>query len=424
MKRLRSEEGIMLVEVLVTAVLVVIVALGMFSAFDGASATSGTLKAQAVAAGVAQEEQERLRSLKLTDLSNYRRDDEPILRANVNYLVDSRAEWINTESGTADCAAADTAFDLLKITSTVTWPDIGTKAPVRSVSLVAPPVGAFGTDQGSLAVHVRNRTGSTGVANLPVTLTGPRGYTDSTNDIGCVVWGYLPAGSGYNVAFSRPGWVDFQGNQNVSKAVGVTGEATNTVAFDYDEGGGAVVSVETRRLGSATPLTHPQATSVLFSHPSLAAPGTRAFTSATPVASFATGKVGFPFTSPYGVFTGDCLANRPATGLPTVAITPGGSATVTVQNPSLDPRIRRGATDQTGATIKFTSACGTVYTRGPTISDGRLATTQLGLPFGDYTVCASVGGRKLTQTGRANTAVAGTQWDMDLDGSGSTTGTC
>ena len=62
----------------------------------------------------------------------------------------------------------------MRITSTTTSQLINTPiAPIKMSSLVAPPVGAFGANQGTLGVQVNDRDGA-GVEGMNVTITGPR----------------------------------------------------------------------------------------------------------------------------------------------------------------------------------------------------------------------------------------------------------
>ena len=63
-------------------------------------------------------------------------------------------------------------------------------------SLVAPRVGSFGANQGTLAVQLKNELDAP-VANMPVNITGPVNQVDATNALGCAVFGHIAAGD-YN----------------------------------------------------------------------------------------------------------------------------------------------------------------------------------------------------------------------------------
>ena len=61
-RTLRSESGFALIEVIVAAAVLAIVALAVLSGIDAASSTSAREKARAVAASLAEQDQERMRS--------------------------------------------------------------------------------------------------------------------------------------------------------------------------------------------------------------------------------------------------------------------------------------------------------------------------------------------------------------------------
>ena len=62
-RTLRSESGFALIEVIVAAAVLAIVALAVLSGIDAASSTSAREKARAVAASLAEQDQERLRAM-------------------------------------------------------------------------------------------------------------------------------------------------------------------------------------------------------------------------------------------------------------------------------------------------------------------------------------------------------------------------
>src|ERR1700730_11019685 len=104
----QQESGMAIIELVVSAALLVVVVVGMFSAFDQASATSGSIKSRATGAGVAQQDQERLRAFKAVDLSNFRQTRTQTV-SGVAYTVVSRADWVSDGTGTTSCATNGTA---------------------------------------------------------------------------------------------------------------------------------------------------------------------------------------------------------------------------------------------------------------------------------------------------------------------------
>ena len=187
-----------------SALVVALAAVGTFAALDSATATSGRNKARSVAASLAQADQERLRALSPSALNSLAPTSNKTVDRRV-FTIASSAEWIADRSGTPSCSSADGKTDYVKITSTVTWPGMGGIAPVEAHSLKAVPKGAFRPNQGSIAVQVFDRNGS-GVAGVPVTITGPGSFSGTTNSLGCVIIDQAPVGT-YTVAASKTGYV-------------------------------------------------------------------------------------------------------------------------------------------------------------------------------------------------------------------------
>jgi Tfp pilus assembly protein PilV len=411
--RQRGEEGSALIEVLVTAVLGVMLAVGVMTGLDAASATSGTSKARATAADIAQEDQERLRSLDVTELSN-RREKTTRTVAGIPYDVRSEGHWVSDKSGTESCTSDDASGDYLKISSIVTWRDMRRVPPVRAESFVAPPRGSFGPDEGSIAVQLRNRDGGADrVQGIGVSLSGRKSISDPTNSIGCTFWGYLPEGNGYEVAFSAAGYVDRQGAQLVRVPASVTGESVTTMPFDYDRAGTVSVSFDTLRNGAAQAA---QAEFASLSNSGLDAPFFRVLGSGSSSAAIGATSV-FPFAAPYGVYSGDCSSADPrkyGQAVAQVNVQPGGNHKVTVREPALNLRVRSGGSNVAGARVRVrhTGAGCSSPPDFATNSSGRLA--EPGLPYGVYDVCAEVGGRSVTVRGVSNTNPAGTS-TVNLD---------
>jgi Tfp pilus assembly protein PilV len=393
--RLRlAEDGSLLIEVMVTSLVMTIVSLGAFSALDGANATSGTDRARAIAAGVAQQDQERMRSFRAVDLSNYR-DTYVQNVAGVAYTVSSRADWVTDASGSASCTSSDASADYLRITSAVSWPRRGAARPLVVTSLMATPNGSFNTNQGSLAVQVRDPAGNP-ISGVNVALAGPQGFTDATNAQGCVLWGFLPAGN-YAASLSS-GCVDRQGVSPPAKVVSVIGDATNTIALDCGFAGSINATFDTLRQPGSVPVPNSKARFLRVANSGLDPPGSRQFGNGTPVTAIAAVSL-FPFTDPYNVYSGNCDKASPTQwGQPLspppsgTTVTAGNAANVTIRQPSLNVRVNSPSspTRANGAHVTASATqlgcIGTVLDLGLTNSSGVLI--DPGVPYGTYTVCA------------------------------------
>ena len=134
------------------------IVLGVLAGIDGAAGSSGREKARSVAGTLAEQDQERMRGMRAVDLSNYAYNRD-VTVGTATYNVDSESDWIRDNTGgTVSCTNSSAQADYLRIRTTVTSSTVGKRtAPVQIDSLVAPPVGAVGTNQGTLAVQVNDR---------------------------------------------------------------------------------------------------------------------------------------------------------------------------------------------------------------------------------------------------------------------------
>jgi Tfp pilus assembly protein PilV len=412
-----GERGSMLIEVIVSGLLLAILAVGLFGAFDGSARVSVRNKERATSARLAQEDQERLRGLPITEISNLRASSSKVI-GGVTYTVASRADWVADAAGNTTCAAGDAKADYLKIQTTVTPAKAGAK-PVVVDSMLAPRVGTFGAGTGSLAVEVLDRDDE-GVAGLPVTITGPISDSDTTNADGCAFFGYEPTGD-YAITYSAAGWVDYQGATAISEATSVSDGAVSTKSLRYDRAGSATVSFDTSESGTVKPaqydavrLVHTKASRALDT-------GTDATTVTMPGL--------FPFKDAYAAYAGECDQNNPASyavtpanPLPGAIIPRAADQAVTVRLPTITIRVRRSgsspATYLDNRRVRFTSPCG-VTTGTPirqAITDAN-GYARLALPYGDWMVCAdnqqtpalpTTSWRKSADTTVQNRAAAGT----------------
>ena len=425
----RAQDGSFLVEAMVSAVILVIVGLGVLEAIDRSAKLGGEQKYQAVAGNVAQTELEQIRALPLSEQSNLRRS-MPRTVGGIEYTVTSRADWVDDTSGDPDCTTSGSSADYLKVATVVTWPQMGTRKPVKLESVVTPGVRAFGENQGSLAVHVTDRNGDP-VSGLQIALTGPATLSDPTSANGCVLWGYLDAGSGYAIGFSNPDYVMPDGSQVADEPVAVVGDQTSNVAYQYDRGGELRATFVTKRTRTSTAI----ATNPKFAHATHSGGG--GVSVPLPVSGdVATSGLLFPFTSAYTVHADTCAAAEvptvPETPVPetpaapsavTGLVTPGATtATSTVRLPSPNIRVTRDGAPLVGATVRVTTPCATVYRR-TTITNGVL--DDPGFPYvTSLAICVSDGTRQV-ETTRSNTNFNNSlNYTIDISSSTSPTGTC
>jgi hypothetical protein len=403
---------------MVSAALLLLVGAGVLSMMDRGSDLSGEQRLLATAANVAQSEQERLRGLPVTTLSGLRENDVPRTVNGVVFTSTSRADWVSDATPNVSCATADASADYMKLTTTVTYPTIGTRKPVVLESLVAPPARAFGVTQGSLTVRIRDRLEAP-VAGIALSLTGPRTLSYSTSAAGCVLFGYLPAGGGYTVTGSKAGYVERDGSTTLTESPSVTGGQSRTETYDYDRAGAIRATFTTKRSSTAaSTITEPQ--KAMIEHLD-----TQYVDKSFPVTgnTLASDLVLYPFAGAYEVYAGACVAAKPPfANLASVIAPPGAtSSDAAVQLPALNILVRNSGVNVANAVVKVTSCSTTTYVRSTTATG---LINDPGFPWGTVDVCVSNGVRKRVIAGVVNKTYPATAVTYDIGTTGSTTGAC
>jgi Tfp pilus assembly protein PilV len=409
------QRGSLLIEVMVSATIVLVVGFGVLAMVDRTNELSAQQRAQAIAGNLAQGELDAVRALPLSQLSNLRRSTTQTV-SGVDYAITTRADWINDTAMAPSCATPAAKADYLAVRTTVTHPGIGARSAVVLDTLISPPVRSFDADQGSLAALVADRAAAP-VADATVTLTGPQTFTETTSADGCVLWGYLPAGSGYAVSVSKSGYVTPGGATTAGGAASVVGDATANVSYQYDRGGSIRTSFKVRDAGGTLVASRPGLVTV---ENGTGAGLSNAYDIGT-ASSLDTASEGllFPFANPYAIFAG-CAGNRPPA--PTAAaLAPGGSvqAPDTIL-PALHVTVRNGAAAVASATVRVVAGCSNTIVRR---TNAQGALDDPGFPYGSgLTVCATDGTtRKRVVSGQANTNLTtGTTVTMDLGGGATT----
>lgn len=427
--RAQEEGGFTIVEVLISAVIVVMLAFATFGVIQTAGRTTAETRHRAQAYALAQADQAALRSLKISDLSNY----SATRNANVGgatYSIASTGEYVTDSTGTQTCTGSVRA-DYIAITSRVTWPSIGSRPAVELKSIVTPPNGTIGGDRGALAVKALNSR-STALSGITVNGTGPDTFADTTDANGCVLFGNLPAGNYTLTPSSSIGVVDKDGNAPKPQTASVVAQSTNTVTLQYDRPGTINATFTTRPAANATPVASTADTVMVFNSGMTTAK--RFGTVGTRLSAIAAGPL-FPFTSPDTIYPGACTGNNP-TGAgvnftsKSVTVPINGSIAASMQLPALYLTVKSGSsstvpgTNVANARVTLTDRnCTGVKRTMTTNASGMLA--DPGLPFSSYDICVDNGTRRQTQANVAvNNLQVGTAVTLYLTGTGSVAGTC
>ena len=426
--RLHEQRGSMLIEVMVGAVLVVACSAAMLDGLNGAQDTGQRNKARTVAASLSQQDQERMRAMPVEDLSNYR-DTRTVSVANAPYTVVSRAEWVRDASGVVSCTNDSSQAQYLKITSTTT--SNVQKNPVIETSIVAPARGTFSDTDGTAAIQVVDRDENP-IAGVRVDLDGPQSLSDTTNDQGCVVFGYVPQGP-WHATIDSLGLIGIDGKHPFVADVGVVGGSTTSVQYQLDQPSSITANVITN---TGSPIATPGVKSVSANNSEMPSPGWVSKIATSPQSSFTIDSL-FPFKTGYGVYAGTCADNNPSkwdsdyfSTVGTAAFvvpTPGSNSTVAVLAPTISFSVKNVPSGKK-AFVYLKSADSTctdtypVATTATSTGTTQVLTAATVMPWGRYKVCIDDTGGGTTNTS-SHTYTNASPWAQNTSPTGTSVGT-
>lgn len=397
-----AEDGFVLIEILVSALVLTIASAGVVMLLQTTTRTQAELRHNSEAYALAQEDQARLTSMRLSTLN--RLDQTRTVTLNkTSFNVRSRGVFINDNTSTPSCGEGTSTADYVEITSVVTWTGMDPGEKAKIVSILSPSNGSLDPNNGTLAISVKTRQ-QVPVAGAYVS-GGSGAISGFTDAAGCAVFTDLPAGK-YSVTVSGEAIkaVNKDGLYAETKTLSAVGGDTKTENFEFDFAGTIPVNFK-YRVGSSAEFKTSSADSVVVSNSSMSAAkifwtpsGLREETvNATPL---------HPFTSAYVIYAGSCSSNNPdpkAEGKNTAAIgkviAPAGGIAVApvLQLPALEATVWTG---KNAANKGSAFANADVWVRDTTCTKSGQPVTRryttnslgklpdLGLPYGVYNVCA------------------------------------
>jgi Tfp pilus assembly protein PilV len=396
-----AQAGFALIEVLISAVILALIVIATFTGFDVANRASASERARAQADVLAQQDEDRLRSLQIGQLSNLN-ETRTVKYNNTEYTVASTGEFIADTTGATSCSEQAQEASYVRTSSKVTWYGSGIRHPVVETGLITPPPG------GALLVQIFNAHGSP-VSGMTVKATGPSPASSSVSAItgtkGCVIFAGLPEGE-YQATASQTGYIDKNGNSEplaAEQSVTIVPGTTDKKSFEFDRPGAVSVSFETTNGAEATGDTF------VAQNSSLPTPGFRTYgTAGTYAASITSpktllpyGSPGPPVESPYAVYGGTCEADEPSNnGQPessdrSINVLANETSSIKVLLPAVNMQVFAGTTS---ASEKVTSFSGTLKDEGIEC-EGKLhafsTTTAVNgelhkaMPFGKFTLCVA-----------------------------------
>lgn len=336
-----------MIEVVLAAMIVALIAAAVFTALSAAAHISGSQRHQSVAIALAQQDEQRLRGLTVQELvasasggcaSTVPLDGNGCYTQTIDnqtYTISSTAQFYSASNGSQSCTTSGVgSADYIATTSKVIWQNSSdNRQPIEEHSLITPATG------GQIVVAVQDNAGSptTGLAGATVTITGPGTSTatqsQTTDSSGCALFVAITAGS-YSVSATIPSpYVTYGGT--TTQSVMVANNQTQTVTFDAARAATLNASFQTTVNGTTS--------AIPFDTFSLAATSESAAQSfgtvgsyTTPPSTVSSGANLYPYSSGYNAYAGTCTAGDPGSSHDTpVTLTEGGTTAATVNVPSM-----------------------------------------------------------------------------------------
>jgi Tfp pilus assembly protein PilV len=350
-RRLSEEGGFSLVEVLVSAVIVVSLGAVIAIALVTGAYTTSDQRHHSQAGQIAQEDQDRLKGLSSAQLNNI---DTPQQRTVVldgtTYTVSSTATFLSSTGGASCGSTGAGAAAYYQVVSTVNWAS-NHRTPVVSESLITPPAG------GTLLTQVKDQTGAP-LSGVGVSASGPDSASDTTGVNGCTVFAALDPGD-YTLTLTDPGYVEPDTTPSpIAISATVTGTGTSTPSSGNPVTLALAGTMVTNFTANSGALTNQQAEAVswygagssnsmsTFKSKYYGAAGVQGTTipSSGSITLFPFAFTGPSYANNYQVWAGPCQAMRPPTGVDTVTAGPGSSQTLAVAEPAINLQVKTGST--------------------------------------------------------------------------------
>jgi Tfp pilus assembly protein PilV len=395
----QSQRGDTLIEVVISAALLAVIVIATLNGLDSSNRDTTLQRARSQADALAEQDEERLRSLPINALVSLQGSGEtnPAKVGNTEYTVKSSTAYIADTTATESCSSSAAEADYLQTTSKVTWTELGSGKPVEETGIISPPPGA------NLIVQVTESGTALPNARVTVTELTPKSWTHTleTSSKGCAIFA-LPEGGEYAINANKTNYVTPNGYPNTdedekdTQTVYIASESTaregyslgraGKIQVKFTPGEGETFTVFNTGITSFKKLGNEphQASFAWFGKEH-----TYTTQAETPAELY-------PFTTHYIVYAGECEANRPPTLSEEneVTVVPGGTVATTLSLPRLKVTVYKGTTPAEGllggATVAVTdidTGCNNFKRTFETNVLGRIAHESL--PYGTYKLCVT-----------------------------------
>lgn len=390
---LPGEAGFALIEVVISAALVVAVGGAVLALISATTRSAAQQRARTQAYALAQEDLARMRSMRISSLNGLR-EVRTLTLSGTAFEVESTGTFVNNTSGTTSCAENESSPDYVRIASTIRQTS-GKGSSISLQSIVSPSNGSLDPTHGSVVVAVQNGEGK-GFAGLQATGTGAGSFSGTTDSSGCAIFADLPAGS-YTLKASGTGLINASGNASSEQSLQVSGNQTQRISLLFDKPG-KLKAPFYYKLGTTEFQVVPASVAVFNAELGSTASAYKPTSEQVGSTKYAVLSSLFPFRTAYTLYPGVCEGNKPsASGASaSVAVPAGGEATAAkIRMPALEVTVTNGTSAVSGAEVKLTDkkCTGTTY-KYTTESSGHQSETTTGpmmpaVPWSTYDICAS-----------------------------------
>jgi type II secretory pathway pseudopilin PulG len=406
-----DESGFILIEVLVSALILALVAGAVLSLISATTHSAASERNHSTAYGLAQEDQARLRSMRISNLITLSSTPREETVNGTKYTIESKGVFVNNHAGTVSCTQQNSSADYVQITSTVSSATM--VKPVVLQSVVSPSNGSLDPSHGTISFQANNASLEPLSGAKIVSISGPRAISGTTDETGCAIFADLPAGN-YKVTTSANGLINPEGKESQTKEIGVEASATIQSSFYYDKAATIKPSFvylepKTNKLTAA-----PVDSMVLYDAEYEKGARYDGTPGGVREATQEENAV-YPFKTPYSVYAGSCEQyNNPdpkSEGINSAAIASvkangGGTYTPTIQVPALNLGVTYNSLNLLGAKVVITDTqctyngskvkrvfttneVGHIAQTAASGSSAEAKTEAVGLPFGTYNICVS-----------------------------------